>query len=437
MKTKYRLAAVLLGLILTLSACSTGGSTVSVERVDMLLTASQAADRYAGVVVTDNPTKITRDSSKTISELLVQEGDTVTAGQILFRYDSEALQLDLDRLKLDLERLNSQSTQYQDALKELKTQLTKAEKAKDEKLISELKIAIASKEVDVLTANYEVKTKKKEIEHIQQMLGNVNITSPIDGRVRKIDEAGEAYITIQQSGVFSVKGTLNELNMNAGIMEGLPVRIYSRLDDTRTWTGYVSTIDMENTQDNASDGYYYGVYDPMSSTSSYSFYIDLDDAEGLMLGQHVYIECGAETAQLTGVWIPTGYLMDLNTDDEADELTATVWAVNTENKLEKRTVKVGMFDDATNTYEILDGLSASDYLANPSDSGCAEGADVRFRSSEDFAVEPNNTDPAQDTPMMPGDIVLPGDVSSDDSDDTLDEADAQFAVSSAEAGGQG
>lgn len=437
MKTKYRLAAVLLGLILTLSACSTGGSTVSVERVDMLLTASQAADRYAGVVVTDNPTKITRDSSKTISELLVQEGDTVTAGQILFRYDSEALQLDLDRLKLDLEKLNNQSKQYQDALKELKTQLTKAEKAKDEKLISELKIAIASKEVDVLTANYEVKTKKKEIEHLQQMLGNVNITSPIDGRVRKIDEAGEAYITIQQSGVFRIKGTLNELNMNAGIREELPVRVYSRLDDTRTWTGYVSSIDMENTQDNAGDGYYYGVYDPMSSTSNYSFYIDLDDAEGLMLGQHVYIECGAETAQLAGVWIPTGYLMDLNTDEEADELTASVWAVNTENKLEKRTVKVGMFDDATNSYEILDGLSASDYLANPSDSGCAEGADVRFRSSEDFTVKTDDTEPAQDSPMMPGDIVLPGDVSSDDSDDTLDEADAQFAVSSAEAGGQG
>ena len=45
-----------------------------------------------------------------------------------------------------------------------------------------------------------------------------------------------------------------------------------------------------------------------------------------------------------------------------------------DGKLEKRTVTVGTFDETYNTYEILDGLAAEDYIAFPDEQLCHNGA---------------------------------------------------------------
>ena len=59
-------------------------------------------------------------------------------------------------------------------------------------------------------------------------------------------------------------------------------------------------------------------------------------------------------------------------------------------KLEKRTVTVGTFDETYNTYEILDGLAAEDYIAFPED-GMEEGdPTTHTMPTEDPSAEPSD-----------------------------------------------
>ena len=107
MKRIISLAAACVLVLSFLAGCAAGGSgeTVSVESVSLITGVSPAglADVYAGKVVSGETAEIKKDSDKTVLEVLVEEGDMVRAGDILFTYDTEAMQLSLDKLYLDRE----------------------------------------------------------------------------------------------------------------------------------------------------------------------------------------------------------------------------------------------------------------------------------------------------------------------------------------------
>ena len=209
-------AAAAFVLTLTLAACSGEAREVPVERVDMLTAASFAEDRYAGIVVSENVTKITRDLDKTIENVYVTEGSEVKAGTKLFSYDSEALRLELDRQKLELEKMKNENTNYTSQLKDLNSQLSKTS---DESVKAQLNLQIKTIENEQNQLKYDIEAKNREIEQLNTSLKNVTITSPVEGTVRKIDETDTtAYITIQQAGAYRIKGALQ-----AGVVAGFPV----------------------------------------------------------------------------------------------------------------------------------------------------------------------------------------------------------------------
>ena len=375
MRNKFRYIAAGLALALGLTGCSGAGSEVSVERVDRLSAAAAAADRFAGVVVSENAVNVSREMDMIIDELMVQEGDTVRKGQKLFSYDSDDLNLTLDKQELEQDRLENQ-------IDELEDQITAVEKEikneTDTTTKNQLNIQLRQLQMELTQAEYDESNLKLEINNTKKMLKNVNVTAPAAGTIRDIDENSyDAYIVIQEAGAFRIKGLLNEMNVGMGIMEGTAVQIVSRLDPNITWTGVVDLVDYENAESNSYDAMYYGYSNSMTTSSSYPFYVSLDTTEGLLLGQHVYIQAAPAETDLTGlVSIPEDYLMDLLYSDETGLVTATVWAVNEELKLEKRPLTLGEYDMATGSYYVLEGLSFKDYVANPDDPGCREGASV-------------------------------------------------------------
>ena len=100
-KVSILLAAAL--LFATLAGC---GSKVegeaSVQSVSMIcgLGSTGLVDRFAGVVSARSETEIKKDENKVIGEIQVEEGQDVKAGQVLFTYDSEAAELDLEKARL-------------------------------------------------------------------------------------------------------------------------------------------------------------------------------------------------------------------------------------------------------------------------------------------------------------------------------------------------
>lgn len=122
------LAALLLGC---LAGCGTeDGETVSVQKVSLILGQGNVglADRYAGLVVSGQTAEVKRDTTKKILEVYVEAGDWVNAGDILFAYDTEAMQLELDKLYLELEGYENTILSAQDEIPRLEALRDSAER---------------------------------------------------------------------------------------------------------------------------------------------------------------------------------------------------------------------------------------------------------------------------------------------------------------------
>ena len=363
--------ALALCLALGLTACGSEGS-VYVQSVKDLAALGGIApgDRFAGIVVSENVTEIQKDGDKTIEELLVKAGDDVKKGQKLFAYDTEELQLNLDKQKLEKEQLEATIENY-------KTQIANLEKDRDRVgAASKLQytIQIQSTQVDLKEAELNLKAKEKEVEKSQNLLENAEVTSPVDGRVQSVNESGTdrygnpaPFITIQQAGSYRVKGTINELQ-RGGIVEGDRIKLCSRSDENTFWMGTVTLVDYENpSQGNDNDYYYMGSTDEMTSSSKYPFYVELDSTEGLLLGQHLYLELETGEEAASGLQLSGAFLCF------EEDGTTYVWAEN-KGKLEKRTVTLGDYNDMNDTYTILEGLTSEDYIAFPDSETCVAGA---------------------------------------------------------------
>ena len=373
MKMKKWICAGLALSLLLLTGCGADENAVYVQSVETLsgIGAIAPGDRFPGMVVSENVTEVDKDGEKSIDELLVKEGDDVVEGQALFSYDMDQLQLTLDKQKLELEQLLATIENYKQQIEDLKKDEARAWGS--DKL--QYTIQIQSMEVDLKEAELNLKAKEEEVARSEALMQNTTVTSPVTGRVTAINEGGYdnygnplPYITIQQAGSFRIKGTLGELQ-RGGIMEGSRMRIVSRTDENAFWLGTVTLVDYESpSQGNDYDMYYGGMVDSMSSSSKYPFYVELDNSDGLILGQHVYLELDTgEETETAGPAISAAFIC-------YDEDGSTyVWAENG-GKLEKRTVVLGEYNFMMDTVEILEGLTMEDYIAFPDMELCVEGA---------------------------------------------------------------
>ena len=399
MKMKKTVIALGAALILGLTGC--GGQTqINVAQAGMLASAATGSDKFAGMVVSENVVEIERDTEKQIEELYVAAGDVVRVNEKLFEYDTDTLSLTIDKQQLELDKLTQQikdlTTQKTSVEKQIKTEKAKKKKDQNADLLASLDIQLRSVNADLTTANYEKKTKQAEMNYNKDMLKNAVVRSPIKGTVRSVNESGTPYITIQQAGAFQVKGMLSELSLGSGIMEGVSVTILSRTDPTASWTGMVSLVDYNNAGTEEQDNMF-GGGDAMSTSTSYPFYITLDSTEGLLLGQHVYIQISASAVGDDLLRIPEHYVMDVLMDEETWLTTGTVWGVDPEtDKLVKVPVTLGEYDPTYGTYVILEGITAESYLANPTDPGVKEGAEVYLRDELEYMGQ---TEPTESQPI--------------------------------------
>ena len=383
MKGKKFVAALLVTvMLLSFAGCGSQEGAVYVQSVAELADMGGIApgDRFAGIVVSENVAQVQKDGEKTVAELLVKEGDDVKEGDPLFSYDTEELELALAKQELELEQLKASIENYKEQIAEMEKQSQWV--GGTDKL--QFTIQIQSTQVDLKEAELNLKTKEAEVTRSRDILENATVVSPVTGRIQSINENGMdnygnplAYISIQQAGSYRVKGTLGELQ-RGGIMEGSRLQIISRTDDSQCWSGTVTLVDYENpSQGSENSAYYYGVMtDEMSSSSKYPFYVELDSTEGLILGQHVYLELEVEETEASGPSISMAFIA------YEEDGSTYVWAEN-RGKLEKRPVTVGEMNYMTGAVEIIEGLTEEDFIAFPDTELCVVGA----RTTHEYVEE--------------------------------------------------
>lgn len=360
-------------LLLGLAGCSQNEAAVFVQQVSALgqMGGIAPSDRFGGIVVSESVSEIRRDEDKTVEELYVQEGDEVTEGQPLFAYDTEQLQMTLDKQRLEVEQLEASIENYTAQIAQLERDRERA--SSRDKL--QYTIQIQTNQIDLKEAQLKLKTKQAEVKKSEYLLEHAVVFSPVTGRVTAIHEKGTddqgnpaAYIVIQKSGSFRVKGTLNEMQRGA-VMEGDRIRMESRLDPNQVWMGTVTLVDYDNPVQGNNNNFM-GGSDEMGNSSRYPFYVALDSSDGLLLGQHLYLSVTAEEAAdgflFQGVALGSAFLCF------EEDGSSYVWA-DDNGKLAKRPVTLGEYDPMNDVYDVLTGLSEEDFVAFPDEELCKPG----------------------------------------------------------------
>lgn len=270
-----------------------------------------AQNRYSGVVQPQETVEVNADSERTIGEVYVEVGDTVEAGTPLFSYDTEDLTLELEQAKLELENQDIEISGYRNQIRELEKERTAAAEANK----FEYTTQIQTIETQIKQAEFTKSSKQLEINKLQKRVDNSQVNSTASGIVKSIDDGQSqnedttAYMTILSTGEYRIKGTVNEQNVGM-ISSGLDVIIRSRVDEDITWTGMIESLDTEESSGSSDGDMMEGSDDGENASSDYSFYVTLDDAEGLMLGQHVLIELDeGQTEEKEGIWLQSGYIV--------------------------------------------------------------------------------------------------------------------------------
>lgn len=421
-------AAFLLALVMLLGllpGCGQAEGEASVQSVSMIcgLGSVGLADRFGGIVSPLGETKIKKDDSLTVDTIKVKVGDSVAVGDVLFTYDLSELQRNLEKAQLELEQQQNQLENKESEKKDLEEQ---RDQTGDDAARREYTLQIREANLDILTYKANISSKKKDIEKVQNNLKNASVKSEVAGEVQAINENGGSdnngnplpFMTIVETGGFRVKGYVNENNA-AALREGTEVIIRSRVSD-QTWKGSVDTVDWNNPAQQQS------YYDSDTSLSSkYPFYVTLDEGDGLLLGQHVYIEpdYGQEDEQdASAINLPSYFISD-------PDGKPWVWAQSSKGKLEKRDLKLGEYNADTDTYPVLEGLTAEDYIAYPDESlkagmACVTYDDATFdpgtnggtNGGMDGGVDGGMIDGSADVPMDEGGYVDGGQrVDGDDS----------------------
>ena len=245
MNKKRFFILIILILAAVLSACTKQEEkTVPVQSVAMILGFENAgeAERYGGIVVSRGETKINKDPDKSIKDLLVETGDMVSEGDVLFTYDMDLAELNLEKAQLELDQMNGTVVSKQREIEQLTNDRNKARE--EDKLSYTLEIQAC--ETDIREQNYNIALKEKEVERLTASLEVLEFTSPVSGRVRSISnennygDESSAFITIIEAGTYRVMGYLNENNIGQ-LFEGSEMLVRSRLDD-QVWTGRIEKI---------------------------------------------------------------------------------------------------------------------------------------------------------------------------------------------------
>lgn len=319
---------------------------------------------YSGIVESQETWDVNKDTERQVKEVLVAVGDTVDVGTPLFTYDTKEAENQIAQTKLEIESISNDISNYNSQIDELQ----KEKKNAPEDQQFEYTTQIQTLQTNIKQSEYDQKSKQADIDKYQQTINNAVVTSKIAGVIKSINEDGTdasgnttAFMTVLATGDYRIKGKIDEQNVSY-LTVGQEVIVRSRVDENVTWKGTITAIDTETTADNNSNGsvsYMDGSDSSSEGATKYPFYVTLDSTDGLILGQHVFIEPDyGQTEVKEGIWLDESYIVQ----DDGDPY---VWAANDRNKLEKRKVELGEYDDTLFKYEIVSGLTEEDYITWP------------------------------------------------------------------------
>ena len=160
-----------------------------------------------------------------IAQLTVDEGDTVTQGQILVRLDDADLRAQLDQAKASLSFSQESVTLAKVNLSRAQDDFTRAEQQFKDAVVTKEQYDHALHALEAARAEYgialsRVATARAQVGVVSTQLDNCTISSPVNGRVAKrwalqgdVVQAGQPVFSIYDRSSTWVTANLEETNL--------------------------------------------------------------------------------------------------------------------------------------------------------------------------------------------------------------------------------
>lgn len=348
----------------------------------------------SGNVTVNSEQKVYVGKTQAVSEIKVQEGQTVKSGDVLLVYDTTAndLQLDLEKSELELSRVSIIDAKRE--LEKLKSttpledmptteapiiatgsDAPQPDDTIDEELPptrEELKQQIAQKEQEIksMETQYEIAQVKLQIEEMQNSTGEV--LANFDGVVKTVttaDEAassGDPIIVVSAADGYLVESQIGELAMST-VKPGDTVSMYC-YDTGMNYEGTITEISTfpaegDNNYNSKVETYY-----PMK--------IALNDTSDVSQNMYMEITLNSGSDDTSGGF----YLSKAFVKQEGSNYYVMK---DVNGKLEKTYIKVGN-KTSGDSILILGGVTMQDYIAFPYLEEAVEGVRTVQKSSDDL-----------------------------------------------------
>lgn len=221
----------------------------------------------------------------------------------------------------------------------------------------------------------ELKTAELEYERLEYELSSGEVVSRIDGVVKTVRDPEEAraekkpVLVVSGGGGYYVTAALGEFVLDE-VAPGDTVSVMS-WESYETYEGVITEI--SEYPDESGQSYYYG--EGNQNVSLYPIKIFIDEDAELREGEYVSVTYNAGGGD-GGLYLEMPFIRQ-------DGGKSYVYTVGADGTLEKRYVRTGQ--NLWGSYiEILDGLTADEYVAFPYGRQTREGAHVRYAEADEL-----------------------------------------------------
>jgi RND family efflux transporter MFP subunit len=163
-----------------------------------------------------------------VTEVRVQPGQTVKAGDILFAQDSRQPRADLAVRRADLDSARARVTEAEAAAADLAEQLARSERlykmspgtAISDDTLLRRRFALRTAEAHVVTAHAEVSSAEASIAAAEVTLERLTVRAPIDGTILQVNvRVGESAPAEKLATPLVIMGLLSPLHLRTDIDE--------------------------------------------------------------------------------------------------------------------------------------------------------------------------------------------------------------------------
>jgi len=344
-----------------------GGNVRTVETETLARRSIQASVLASGRLAHEEEVKLMSEEIGRVTQLFVEEGDRVKAGDLLLQIDDQAhraaveqsrAQVRLQEIAIDRQRLRLENLRKQWERQEALYQRGLIDQDSFDLLTNELGLA----EVDLQSSVEQLSQARAQLEQAEDRLRKTRVYSPIDGVVTSLDiEVGETAISSTTNVPGSTLMTIanpdsihTEVNVDeadiANVEVGQKAHVYAIAYPDVPIEGIISSIAVSAKVPEGQQG---------QQGLSFAVKIKLDPPEGVRLRPGM--SCRAEIFTTTKEGVLAVPIQAILVDENRVENRTTYSVfVNDGGTARKVEVKVGLSDD---TYqEVTEGLSEGDEI---------------------------------------------------------------------------